>query len=354
MQSEFKKLTTAHGLLHLEYMLLFIWALCCSTTALFAQVEPAARGRSVNMQFGGTLNLVNPDYGSDTLKGLGLYVTSDFARHLGIEAEFHQLDDPGGKNEIYERTFEVGPRYVWHFGRFDPYAKRMFGRGIFNFPPSPQNPGPGSVANLAYNMWAAGICPSILSFSPVVHEVVQSYDFALALPRTTLSIPSGDNSNITVTVSPIGGFAGAVSLSCEGLPNHAQCVFPLGGTVSMGDGAKTVTPSINTSDVYGYGKLVSSSTWSPHAGSYGQPLIAILLPALGLLGLSERRRKLVRFVVMVWMVVGLIAVMLCMQSCSGKLPGETPPGTYTLALVGTSTGGSSLQHSVPAQLIVMP
>lgn len=192
------------------------------------------------------------------------------------------------------------------------------------------------------------------STSPVVSEVVQSYDFALALPRTTMSIPSGDYSNITVMVSPVGGFAGAVSLSCEGLPDHAQCVFPQGSTISLGDSAKTVTLSINTSDVYGYGKLVSRSRWSPHAGSYGEPLIAILLPALGLLGLSERRRSLVRFVVMVWMVVGLIAVMLCMQSCSGKLPGKTPPGTYTLTLVGTSTGGSSLQHSVPVQLIVMP
>ncbi len=156
MQSEFKKRTTTHGHLHLEYILLFIWALHCLGTVLYAQAEPAARGRSVNMQFGSTLNLANPDYGSDTLKGFGFYVTSDFARHLGIEAEFHQLDDPGGKDGIYERSFEIGPRYVWHVGRLSPYGKFMFGRGVFNFPPSPQNPSAGSVANLAYNMWAAG------------------------------------------------------------------------------------------------------------------------------------------------------------------------------------------------------
>lgn len=156
MRSKVRRITTAHNLFSLGNIFLFTWVLHWSSAVLFAQVEPAARGRSVNLQFGSTLNLANPDYGSDTLKGFGFYVTSDFARHLGIEAEFHQLDDPGGKNGIYERTFEAGPRYVWHFGRLDPYAKGMFGRGIFNFPRSPQNPSAGSVANLAYNMWAAG------------------------------------------------------------------------------------------------------------------------------------------------------------------------------------------------------
>lgn len=192
------------------------------------------------------------------------------------------------------------------------------------------------------------------STSPVVNEVVQAYDFALALSRTTVGIPSGDYSNITVTVSPIGGFVGAVSLGCEGVPDHAQCVFPQGSTVSLVDGAKTVTLAINTSDVYGYGKLVSRSTWPANRGRHGEPLIAILLPALGFLGLSQRRQRLVHFVLIVWIVVGLIAVMLCLQSCSGKLPGKTLPGTYALTVVGTNTSGSSLQHSVPVQLIVTP
>ena len=192
------------------------------------------------------------------------------------------------------------------------------------------------------------------STSPVVNEVVQAYNFDLALSRTTVIIPSGDYSNITVLVSPVGGFTDAVSLSCEGVPDHAQCVFPQGSTVSLADGAKTVTLSINTSDVYGYGKLVSRSTWPPPAGSRREPLIALVLPALGLLGLGERRRRLIRFLLLVWIVTGLIAVMLCMQSCSGKLPAMTAPGTYNITVTGTTTEGTSLSNMVPLQVVVTP
>ena len=135
-----------------------LWAgiACVLTTALCAQVVPPARGRSINLQLGATFNAASPDYGPDSLKGFGFYSTVDFAHHLGAEAEFHQLDDTGGKEGIYERSYEIGPRYVWHFRRLAPYAKFMYGRGIFNFPPSAQNPAAGPVANLAYNMWAAG------------------------------------------------------------------------------------------------------------------------------------------------------------------------------------------------------
>ena len=50
---------------------------------------------------------------------------------------------------MYERTYEIGPRYVRDYGRFSPYVKAMYGRGVFNFPPQ-------NAANLAYNMFAGG------------------------------------------------------------------------------------------------------------------------------------------------------------------------------------------------------
>ncbi len=134
MGSEYKNRTTRYKLLAFGNVFLFVWTLQWSTAVLYAQVEPPARGRSVNLQFGTLFNFAEPDYGSDTLKGFGFYLTSDFTRHLGIEAEFHQLDDPGGKDSIYERSFEIGPRYVWHFGKLDPYGKFMLGRGVFNYP----------------------------------------------------------------------------------------------------------------------------------------------------------------------------------------------------------------------------
>jgi opacity protein-like surface antigen len=118
---------------------------------------PAA-SKVVDLQVGTAFSLGNSDYqGTSTLKGFGFYTSADFRYHFGIEAEFHQLEDPGSQKSIYERTYEIGPRYVLHFGPFAPYTKLMAGRGVFNFPPSPSDPSAGPAANLAYNIWAVGI-----------------------------------------------------------------------------------------------------------------------------------------------------------------------------------------------------
>ncbi len=123
---------------------------------LRAQAVPTA-SRAGDLQVGAAFNLGASDYGSNVLRGVGIYTTFDFRSHWGVEGAFHQLNDPDAKEGIYERTFEVGPRYVLHFGRISPYAKLMVGRGVFQFPPDPRHPENGPVANLAYTMWAGGL-----------------------------------------------------------------------------------------------------------------------------------------------------------------------------------------------------
>ncbi len=125
------------------------------TTTLSGQARPTA-SKAGDLQVGGLFNLASPDYGPNTLRGIGAYATFDFRYHWGVEASFHQLNDPDGKENIYERTYEIGPRYVLHFGRLAPYAKLMVGRGVFQFPPSPRHPEDGPVANLAYTIWGGG------------------------------------------------------------------------------------------------------------------------------------------------------------------------------------------------------
>ena len=99
-----------------------------------------------------------PDYRPEKFKGYGFYTTFDFKYHVGIEGEFHQINDPDPAEGIYERTYEIGPRYVLHHGRYNPYAKLMYGRGVFNYPlmldAVTQNL--TQTANLAYNIGAIG------------------------------------------------------------------------------------------------------------------------------------------------------------------------------------------------------
>jgi opacity protein-like surface antigen len=123
---------------------------------LHAQASPTA-SRAGDLQIGAMFNLASPDYRPETFKGYGFYTTFDFRYHIGIEGEFHQVNDPNATEGIYERTYEVGPRYVLHYGRLAPYAKVMYGRGVFNYPPVNGDPKIGPAANLAYNLIAGGV-----------------------------------------------------------------------------------------------------------------------------------------------------------------------------------------------------
>ncbi len=67
-----------------------------------------------------------------------------------------KFNDSSTSLNIYERTYEIGPRYVLHFGRFEPYAAVFYGRGVFNFPSVGGGPNGRLGANLAYNLEAAG------------------------------------------------------------------------------------------------------------------------------------------------------------------------------------------------------
>ncbi len=104
--------------------------------------------RSADLQVGGGYSSINSDYDPNRLNGFALYTTLDLTNHYGGEFVFHQAKTTSN-DQLYERTYEIGPRYHRDYGRFAPYIKAMYGRGVFNFP--------YNVANLAYNLFAVGI-----------------------------------------------------------------------------------------------------------------------------------------------------------------------------------------------------
>ena len=111
-----------------------------------AQAKATAT-RAGDLQAGGGFVLASPDYGEKKFKGYMGYATFDFKYHYGVEFNIHQINAPS-PSKMYERTYELGGRYVRHYGIFNPYAKVMYGRGVFNYE--------YNVANLAYNMGVIG------------------------------------------------------------------------------------------------------------------------------------------------------------------------------------------------------
>jgi hypothetical protein len=125
---------------------------------LHAQSRPAAE-RVGDLQVGVSYSIADSDYVPSKIRGVGFYTDFDFKSHYGVELNFHQLDDPN--SIVYERSYEVGGRYVLRPRRFEglhPYGKVMYGRGVFNYPPPYPPPYPQNLpaANLAYNLIALG------------------------------------------------------------------------------------------------------------------------------------------------------------------------------------------------------
>jgi opacity protein-like surface antigen len=150
--------------------LLFLALVVAGSGAAFAQSD-APVTRIGDLQLGAGYSSVKGDYGTKNLSGFNIYASFDFKSWLGIEADFR---DASAHDDtlIYERTYEIGPRFIHRYGRFTPYAKFLIGRGVFNYPPRcldkttfqptdchSSNVDPsttGASANLAYNMYALG------------------------------------------------------------------------------------------------------------------------------------------------------------------------------------------------------
>jgi len=105
--------------------------------------------RAGDLQIGGAFALGSSNYNFNTSKlaGGAFYTTFDIRSHWGVEFNFHQYKSTSDST-VYERTYEVGPRAYVLRGSFAPYAKAMYGRGVYNFS--------NNVANIAYNIYTVG------------------------------------------------------------------------------------------------------------------------------------------------------------------------------------------------------
>jgi opacity protein-like surface antigen len=125
--------------------LAFVFLLGGAST-LFSQANPTA-SRAGDLQIGAGFAIGKPDYVQNTFYGITAYAGFDFTGHLGVEADFHQIDT-STSDQSYQRTYEIGARYFRTYGPAVPYAKIMIGRGDFNYP--------HGLADLSYNLFAAG------------------------------------------------------------------------------------------------------------------------------------------------------------------------------------------------------
>lgn len=121
---------------------------CLAQRPASAQSLPTA-SRLGDLQIGGGFVFARSGYNFTPIHliGGGAYTTFAIRPHWGGEFDFHHTRS-SSDSTVYERTYEIGPRVFITRGPLIPYAKVMYGRGVYNFH--------NNVANVAYNIYTFG------------------------------------------------------------------------------------------------------------------------------------------------------------------------------------------------------
>jgi len=96
-----------------------------------AQAIPVA-SRSAVLQLGAGWSISNPDYGGHNIQGLTIFGDLNFTRHWSIEGDIHRTSIHTVSCCAAD-SYLIGPRYTFHFKRFEPYAKGLLGFGRFKY-----------------------------------------------------------------------------------------------------------------------------------------------------------------------------------------------------------------------------
>lgn len=159
----------------------------------------------------------------------------------------------------------------------------------------------------------------ITSTSAPFALVISPQIFTITAP-STFTLQTEHHGSFSITLASVGNFADSIAFDCGNLPPIATCTFSNNPLILSADGTAATTVSIETDAVPDFQSELQ------HTGI----TLAILLP-FALLALRRRRIS-----------TRLLAILLCiaassLTACSGKYPASTPPGTYSIAIIGQGT-----------------
>ncbi|MDR3736717.1 MAG: kelch repeat-containing protein [Acidobacteriaceae bacterium] len=157
--------------------------------------------------------------------------------------------------------------------------------------------------------------------------------FTLALSSTSLSVQSGQQGTVNVTLTPYSGFSSAVTFACSGMPYYASCAFNPNSVTPNGIPANTTL----TISVKSQSAALRDNRDNRFAG-------AIMAFAVCLFG-WKRKRNLQYALLLTAVVIGMGMLTACGGSSAGS-SGSTPT-TYAVSVTAVS---GSIQQSIPLSL----
>jgi hypothetical protein len=195
----------------------------------------------------------------------------------------------------------------------------------------------------------AGDANNLSSVSSPVTITVVAPSFAVGASPASATVTAGQSATFTITVTPAGGFASAVNLSCGALPSESNCVFssqPV--TPANGQPAQvklTISTAASSADLRrSMHNLPGRDPWLP-----GGAIVSLA----GLIGFLRNRAAGRRYhywlrTMSLWIIA--CGVGMSLIGCGGSGGGNstptnpgTPAGTSNITISASVSGGNSTQ-----------
>jgi hypothetical protein len=170
--------------------------------------------------------------------------------------------------------------------------------------------------------------------------------YTMAVSSSTLNLTAGQASNLTITLTPAGGFNEPINLGCSGLPSGVTCTFTPASVTPSG------APIKSTVSILAPSQTSFVPNHAPPGTPGGRLAFGWVMPwgFISLLGLGKARRRSrifewsFRVALAVFLVAGSLWVSGCgggggSSSTSGGGGNSTPTNTtFTLTIVATAPG----------------
>jgi hypothetical protein len=161
-------------------------------------------------------------------------------------------------------------------------------------------------------------------------------NFVLSASEPSLTVNSGGQAALMLTVTPENGFNSPVTFACSGLPSGATCSFDQDTVTPSGDAATTqLTISINT----------QSSALPPES----RPFFPLTALAFTLCFFGRRKRRFAAhwlFLVVACASLGLLC------GCVGGVVSSSAPASTSSSTVTVTAASGTLQQDAPIVLTV--
>ncbi len=115
------------------------WIACVFGLSVFAhsQASPTATKSGGGLQIGIGGSAIRNDMNLRHTDTFDVYGTLDFTKHLGIEGDIRlNVISPA---DVALNNYLLGPRYAFHYGRFQPYAKLLGGIATVTYETGPSH-----------------------------------------------------------------------------------------------------------------------------------------------------------------------------------------------------------------------